>query len=136
MDDHIREYSYDALRRWCAAMPDGHFMFVFRLMLAFAVPLAVCALAFHRGSRSSLVHWFCLTAGVLAALGVPLETAPQNEHVRLWLFVFSVLLLACIPAILPFYLARKYGSQVRLRVAFYVILAVVLLGSVCGGCMR
>lgn len=136
MDDPIKEYSYDALRRWCADMPDGHFLFLFRLMLVFALPLVVCAVAFRRGSRSAIVQWFCLTLGVLAALSIPVGTVPRNDHLRVWLLTISAVLVVSSPAVLPFFLARKYGNQNRLRVAFYMVLAGILLVALYRGYSR
>ena len=121
---------YFWLRDCCEAMPDDCFWLIFRLMLVVTIPTILSALAFAQGSRSTLVQLPMLVAGVLIALVLPFSHPPQNADAKTWTVVFSVVLLLITPAILPFFLVRRYAWQNRVRVALYCALGITFLMEV------
>ena len=59
------------------------------------------------------------------ALIIPFAHPPSHPDVKAWTFIFAVVALAIMPAILPFFLTRRYGTQNKLRAILYCCVAVI-----------
>jgi hypothetical protein len=119
---------FDSYGRWIAHWQFASVGFVVQLLFVFALPTALCTLAFHRGSRSVFIQIVACVGGILLGAGFPIYSLViSNTTMRIWIVTFAFILLIFLPGILPGLLTPKLGIQKRLRVIFYCILGSLFL---------
>jgi hypothetical protein len=77
-----------------------------------------------------LLQIFILINSVFLALAIPIgQWHLDNRLVRTWVVTVSIFLTTTLPAVLPMFALREFGSQNKIRQVLYGAVALLLLAT-------